>query len=455
MPPRWSILVALLLVAAPGASGAGAADQTAPPNIVILFLDDAGYGDFGYTGNPVIRTPSIDGMAAEGMTFTQFYSASPACTASRYALLTGRLPVRSGFAWVLNPDSPRGIHPDEWTLAEALREAGYATAIYGKWHLGLPEQYLPLQHGFDEYFGLPYSNDMQPPKWGSLPLLEGNQFIELDPDQTTLTARYTERAVDFIHRQRDRPFFLYVPYAMPHLPLHPGADFAGRSPRGPYGDVIEELDGSVGEILATLRAEGIAENTFVFFTSDNGPWIIKNEEGGSAGPFRDGKGSTWEGGMREPGIAWWPGTVPAGAVDRGVATTMDLYVTALGLAGQPVPNDRAVDGHDISARLRGRAGTGAPGGAAPVERRPLFYYGPRNRLHAVRRGPWKLHLKTSSQTGIDYFDGKLPLLFNLEEDPGENWDLAERFPDVVQELLDLAATHTAEVEREGSFFDRR
>ena len=291
------------LVAAAAAVAATAA-QAITPNIVILFLDDAGYGDFGAYGHPTIRTPNIDRMAAEGMRFTQFYSASPACTASRYALLTGRLPVRSGFAWVLNPDSPRGMHPEEWTLAEGLKTAGYATAIYGKWHLGRPPQYLPLQHGFDEYLGLPYSNDMQPPRWESLPLIEGNDVVELDPDQSRLTRMTTKRSVDFIRRQADGPFFLYVPYSMPHLPLHPGADFAGRSSRGTYGDVIEELDASVGEILDTIRDAGIDERTLVFFTSDNGPWIIKNEEGGSAGLLRDGKGSTWEGGMREPGIAW-------------------------------------------------------------------------------------------------------------------------------------------------------
>lgn len=337
-----------------------------------------------------------------------------------------------------------------------MREVGYATAAYGKWHLGLAEQYLPLQHGFDEYFGLPYSNDMQPPRWGSLPLIEGNDVIELDPDQTELTARYTERAVDFIRRHREEPFFLYLPYAMPHLPLHPGAAFAGRSPRGAYGDVIEELDASVGEILATLRDEGITENTFVFFTSDNGPWIIKNEEGGSSGPFRDGKGSTWEGGVREPGIAWWPGTVPAGAIDRTVASTMDLYVTALALAGQPLPDDRPVDGQDLVARLLATApgSSAGPEGADTNRRRPFFYYGPGNTLHAVRHGRWKLHVKTSSQTGVDYFDGVLPLLFDLEQDPGEKWNLAQRYPELVGELLALIDAHRSEVASSGTFFDR-
>lgn len=416
------------------------------PNIVIVFLDDAGYGDFGVYGHPTIRTPNIDRMAAEGMRFTQFYSPSPACTASRYSLLTGRYPARSGFAWVLNPDSPRGIHADELTLAEELNAAGYATAIYGKWHLGRPQQYLPQQHGFDEYFGIPYSNDMQPPKWPPVPLVEGDEVIETDPDQTRLTREYTVRSSDFIRRHRDEPFFLYLPHSMPHIPLHAGPEFAGRSARGIYGDVIEELDWSVGRILDTLRQEGLAEQTFVFLTSDNGPWIIKNELGGSAGLLRDGKGSTWEGGVREPAIAWWPGTVPAGVIERSVASTMDLYATALSLAGQPLPEDRSVDGRDISALLRGEPHT--------PRTAPFFYYGPRQEVHAVRRGPWKLHVLTYSQTGLDYFEGKLPLLFNLGVDPSEQWDVAEQHPEVVAELLALIEAHQAEVFAEGSFFDR-
>ena len=420
--------------------------DTKRPNIVVLFLDDAGYGDFGYTGNPLIRTPNIDRIAAEGMRFTQFYSASPACTASRYALLTGRLLVRAGFGWVLTPNSPRGVHPEEWTLAEGLRDRGYATAIYGKWHLGRPEKYLPLQHGFDEYLGFPYSNDMQPPQWASLPLIEGNEVVELDPDQTLLTATFTRRAVEFIERDRQEPFFLYVPYSMPHLPLMPGAAFAGGSPRGTYGDVIEELDWSIGEIIGAINKRGLAKNTLVFFTSDNGPWIIKNEHGGSAGPFRDGKGSTWEGGMREPGIAWWPGTVPKGSVDHEVVTTMDIYVTALQLAGARVPTDRTVDGHDISPRLRGSSSSGP--------RNPLYYYGPGQELHAVRQGPWKMHIMTSSQTGIDYFGAKLPLLFHLERDPGERWDVADQFPEVIERLESLVRTHLVDGAVEGNFFGR-
>ncbi|MBC8327352.1 MAG: sulfatase [Planctomycetes bacterium] len=419
------------------------------PNLVILFADDLGYGDLACYGHPVIRTPNLDRMAAEGLRFTQFYSASPACTASRYSLLTGRLPARSGFAWVLGPKSVRGLHPEERTLAEELRQAGYATAAFGKWHLGRPERFLPLQHGFDEYLGLPYSNDMRPPKWESMPLIDGDEVVELDPDQTQLTRLYTERALDFIERQQDRPFLLYLPYAMPHVPLMPGAAFAGRSPRGLYGDVVEEIDWSVGAILGRLRQLGIDRRTLVVFTSDNGPWIIQGEEGGSAGLLRDGKGSTWEGGVREPGIFWWPGAIAAGGTERSVASTLDLYPTALRLAGRPLPpgetrDGLALDGRDLLPVLLGEA---------PQQRDPLYFHGPGHVLHAVREGPWKLHVVTSSQTGLDYFDGKLPLLFHLERDPSEEHDLAEEYPEVVARLRRLIDEHQAAVAAEGSRFE--
>ncbi|MCB0587056.1 MAG: sulfatase, partial [Phaeodactylibacter sp.] len=358
----------------------------AKPNIIILFCDDLGYGDLGTYGHPTIRTPNLDRMAAEGMKFTNFYSGSPACTASRYALLTGRYPIRSGFSWVLYPASERGIHPEELTLAEGLKQAGYQTACFGKWHLGTTKkEYLPLQNGFDEYLGLPYSNDMIPPKFPDIALLQGNDTLELNPDQNRLTALYTSRAKAFIKKNKNRPFFLYLPYAMPHVPLHPGAAFSGKSPRGTYGDVVEEIDWSVGEILKLLDEQGLSENTLVFFTSDNGPWIIKNEEGGSAGLLRDGKGSTWEGGMREPAIARWPGTVEPGSVQVSQSSTLDLYATAMKLAGTALPEGRAIDGNDIGPMLRGEAGDRV---ASP----PFFYYGP-NELHAVRNGPWKLHIR--------------------------------------------------------------
>ena len=411
-------------------------------NLVVIFCDDLGWGDLASFGHPTIKTPRLDQMASEGARFTQFYSASPACTASRYALLTGRVPKRSGFSWVLGPKSPRGIHPNEVTIAEGLKEQGYATAIFGKWHLGRPEEYLPLAHGFDEYLGLPYSNDMRPPKWEDIPLIEGNEVVELNPDQRKLTRLYTDRAIDFIERHQQQNFFVYLPYAMPHLPLYPGEDFAGTSARGLYGDVVEEIDHHVGRILDRLTELELAEDTLVVFTSDNGPWIIKDEEGGSSGLLRDGKGSTWEGGVRVPTVFWQPGAIEAGRVVREVGSTTDLLPTAFAMAGQPLPTKRVIDGRDLSAVLRG----------ASAERDPLFFYGPRE-LHAVRSGPWKLHIRTSSQTGIKHFDGKLPLLFHLEHDPSEEWDLAEKHPEIVAELQALIDAHLAEVAQTGTDFD--
>jgi len=414
------------------------------PNVVILFMDDGGYGDLGCYGHPTIRTPNLDRMAAEGMRFTQFYSASGACTASRYSLLTGRLPVRSGFAWVLNARSKRGIHAKEVTIAEGLKSKGYATAVFGKWHLGHHREFLPLQHGFDEYYGLPYSNDMLPPKSPPMPLIDGNEVVKTNPDQSLLTRAYTEHAIDFISRHKKKPFFLYLPYAMPHIPLHPGKAFAGKSVRGTYGDVIEEIDWSVGQVLAALRKWGLHKKTLVLFTSDNGPWIIKGKRGGSSGLLRDGKGSSWEGGMREPAIAWWPGVVPAGTVERRFASTIDVLPTVFELAGVELPKGRSLDGESLARVLRGE-----PAGA---HHRPFFYYGPGNRLHAVRKGPWKLHIRTSSQTRKKYFGGKLPLLFQLEVDPSEAYDLAAKETAIVEDLRELLETHRAQVREEGNYY---
>ena len=402
------------------------------PNVIILFADDMGYGDVGINGHPTIRTPHLDRMAMEGMRWTNFYSTSPACTASRYGLLTGRYPERSGFGWVLNPDSPRGIHPKEETLAELLKAQGYRTAMYGKWHLGTTKcDFLPLQNGFDEYIGLPYSNDMIPPKWPDIPLLSGNDTLELNPDQTKLTALYTEKALEFIAKSEGEPFFIYLPYAMPHVPLFPGEAFQGKSKRGQYGDVIEEIDWSVGEILDYLRDNGLAENTLVWFTSDNGPWIIKDELGGSSGLFRDGKGSTWEGGQREPSFAWWPGKIQMGTVNMEIASTKDIYTTVSNLAGAEIPTDRIVDGIDLSDfKAFGHE-----------SERKFFYYGFDNTVFAVRQGKWKLHIRTHSQTGDNHFEDPLPLLFDLETDPSEKYNLASEQPERVVDLLKLIELH--------------
>ena len=416
-----------------------------PPNIVLFFCDDLGYGDLGITGHPTIQTPHIDGLAFGGMRMTQFYSASPACTASRYALLTGKYPVYSGFSWVLYPQSVRGIHPKEKTIAEVLKEEGYHTACFGKWHLGSTQpHYLPTANGFDEYMGLPYSNDMIPPIHPPIALLNNTDTLELDPDQSNLTRRYTEGAIDFIQRNSEDPFFLYLPYAMPHLPLHPGEAFEGQSLRGKYGDVVEEIDWSVGAVYEALETLQLLENTLLVFTSDNGPWIIKNQEGGSSGLFRDGKGSTWEGGMRVPAIFHWKGKIHAGGLSPKIASTIDLFKTLKVLTNAKEEGES--HGIDLSSILLNNQPTNTE--------RSFFFYGPGNILHGVRKGPWKLHIRTSSQTGKAYFNKKIPLLFNLEEDPSEQYDLSDTEPEKVQELMDILDKHIEEVKANPNYWEQ-
>lgn len=415
------------------------------PNIIIFFPDDMGYGDLSMTGHPSIKTPNIDKLAKNGLWLTNFYSGSPACTASRYSLLTGKYPIKSGFDWVLYPKSERGIHPKEYTLAEGLKDAGYTTGIFGKWHLGSTKmEYLPLQNGFDRFVGFPYSNDMIPPKWPAIPLFDGNDTLMLNPDQNKLTKLFTEKAIDFIETNKERKFFAYLPYTMPHVPLHPGAEFRGKSVRGLYGDVIAEIDWSVGKIMETLTAENLSGNTVVFFASDNGPWIIKGDRGGSAGLFRDGKGSTWEGGMRVPGIVHWPKHISPD-VKTNIVTVKDIYATALKLATGKIPEN--IDGSDLSPVLFGRENQ--------FDEKSHFYYGLRNELFAVRKGPWKLHIKTHSQTGKDYFNGMLPLLFNIDQDPSEQYEVTEQHPEIVAELTHLIEVQLRKVKKTDNFFINR
>jgi arylsulfatase A len=434
------------------------ANDAAAPNIVVVFCDDLGYGDLGCFGHPTIQTPNLDRMAAEGIKLTQFYSAAPVCTPSRAALMTGRLPIRSGMCSdkrrVLFPDSGGGIPETEITLAEALRERGYATGCVGKWHLGHLPQFLPTANGFDSYFGIPYSNDMdriaEAPKgreafwkpesrYWNVPLMRNEELLERPADQTTITRRYTEEAVRFIEGHRDGPFFLYMPHSMPHVPLFRSGDFAETSRRGLYGDVIEEIDWSVGQILDTLRQLELADNTIVWFTSDNGPWLTFKDHGGSAGLLKDGKGTTWEGGMREPTLVWWPGRIPAGRVSAELGTTMDIYATSIALAGGGLPEDRVVDGVDLSASL-------LEGAASPREQ-VQYYRG--TRLMALRQGPWKAHFMTQeSYTGNnELVTHDPPVLYNLEVDPGEQWDVASEHPEVVEALVQAAAAHAATVEQ--------
>lgn len=417
------------------------------PNIIIIYCDDLGYGDIGVTGHPDIKTPNLDRMALEGIRFTNYYSASPASTASRYALLTGRYPPRAGFRWVLNPDSERGIHPEEETLAEVLKKQGYATGMFGKWHLGSTKKdYLPLQNGFDEWIGLPYSNDMIPPKYPDIALMCGNDTLELNPDQSVLTELYTNKAISFIKKNKENPFFLYLPYAMPHVPLFPGKAFVGKSKRGLYGDAVEEIDWGVGEILRTLTESGVAENTIVWFMSDNGPWLIKKQEGGSAGIFRDGKGSTWEGGVRVPCFVLWPGKITP-EINEELVTSMDVFATSVRMGGAEIPSDRVIDGKNIATYLGVKD-------AEPKGDVPFFYFGIEHQLMAVRKGAWKLHVKTYSQLGLDYFKEELPLLFNIYEDPSEKYNLATQYPHIVKELSELIDEKKNEIIRTGSFFDK-
>lgn len=418
------------------------------PNIILVYCDDMGYGDLSITGHPHIKTPNIDKMALSGIRFTNYYSASPASTASRYAILTGRYPSRSGFRWVLDPTSPRGIHPEELTVAELLKEKGYATAIYGKWHLGCTrKEFFPLQNGFDEYVGLPYSNDMIPPAYQDIALLNGNDTIAMNPDQSQLTELYTQHTISFIKKHKKEPFFVYLPYAMPHVPLHPGKNFEGRSKRGTYGDVVEEIDYFVGQILETLRQEGLEKKTLVWFISDNGPWILKKEDGGSSGLFKDGKGSTWEGGVRVPCIAYWPGRFE-GAINENIVTAMDVFATNVCLGGAELPHDRPIDGYDLRRYLNFTDVQEKPA-------TPYFYFGIENRLMAVRVGKWKLHIKTYSQIGKDYFGGELPLLFNLDTDPSELYNQAAQNPEIVKLLQELIDNKLKEIHSSGNFYDQK
>lgn len=414
------------------------------PNIIIIYADDLGYGDLGCYGHPTIKTPNLDKMAAEGLKFTQFYVGASVCTPSRAALLTGRLPIRNGMCSdrirVLFPFSTSGIPENEWTLAEALKEQEYHTAIVGKWHLGHLPGYLPLDHGFDRYFGFPYSNDMieypgrNPPagKYPPIPLYDQDKVIELEPDQRQLTKRYTKAALEFIEENKTDNFFLYMAHSFPHVPLFASEDFRGKSSRGLYGDVVEELDWSVGQIMDRIKSLGIAENTFVFFTSDNGPWLVKKEEGGSAGLLREGKGCTWEGGMREPAIAWWPGRIKPGETTESIATTMDLFATAVELAGGTLPTDREYDGTSMLQILEN--------GTARIREEMFYYLGAE--LFAVRKGPWKIHYKTlTPYVGQSIETHDPPLLYNVEKDPSESRNLASEFPEVIKQLEEVAQMH--------------
>jgi len=434
---------------------ASCAEKPAAPNVVIVYADDLGYGDLGCYGGKLAPTPNLDRMATEGVRFTSFYVAQAVCSASRTALLTGCYPNRVGILGALGPASRHGIHADETTLAEVVKPKGYATAIFGKWHLGHHPQFLPTRHGFDEYFGLPYSNDMWPfhptAKFPPLPLFENEKIVNENvaaADQPHLTTWYTERAVAFIERNKQRPFLLYVPHAMPHVPLFVSEKFRGKSPGGTYGDVLMEIDWSVGQILGAVRRCGLDDRTLVVFASDNGPWLSYGNHAGSSGPLREGKGTSFEGGVRVPCIMRMPGRIPAGRTCDEPAATIDILPTVAELVGATLPPQRPIDGLSVWPLATGRPGAKCPHDA-------YYFYWDRE-LQAVRSGQWKLHFPHSYRTltgepGADgkpgpYRQAKIErALYDLSNDLGEQRDVSAANPAVVARLEALAEKARAEL----------
>jgi arylsulfatase A len=435
----------------------GRATVTTRPNLVIILIDDMGYGDIGPYGSKLNRTPSLDRMASEGMKLTSFYAA-PVCTPSRAQIMTGCYAKRVSMPKVIFPACPTGLSAKEHTVASLLKQQGYRTMAIGKWHLGDQPEFLPTHRGFDHYLGLPYSNDMGGPTRPAakkadkqqakaaadprppLPLVRDEQVVDAPAKQDTLTARYTEEAVKFITANRDHPFFLYFPHSAVHVPLHPGAAFRGKSANGRYGDWVEEVDWSVGRVLDVLRELKLAERTLVLFTSDNGPWLTQGTNGGVAGPLHGGKGTTWEGGMREPTIAWWPGTIAAHSACDAPMSEIDVLPTFVKLAGGKVPEGHVIDGKNIWPLLSGQSAT------SPHE--ALFYFNGLN-LEAVRSGPWKLAIAPQG-TGLlkgvaEPVPHTGPRLYNLETDIGELNDVAARNPDVVARLQKLVRRMDADL----------
>jgi arylsulfatase len=456
----WIVAVAISLLTFPPSRAADAAKDR-PPNIVIVFTDDQGYADVGVFGARGFKTPHLDRLAGEGRIFRNFHVAQPICTASRAALLTGCYPNRIGLHGAVGPHSKVGVSDNEMTLAQLLKQRGYATAIFGKWHLGDAPQFMPLRHGFDEYFGLPYSNDMWPfhpdyvnlspeelkKKGGGyppLPLFDGERIAITNvthADQNQLTTWYAEHAVRFIEQNKDRPFFLYVAHSMPHVPLHVSDKFRGTTERGLYGDVIEEIDWSVGQITGALQHFGLADRTWIIFTSDNGPWLSYGTHAGSAYPLREGKGTCWEGGTREPCIMRWPGKIPSGTESQQMLMSIDLFPTIAQRVGAPLPKLR-IDGLDVWPIISGRSGGRNP-------HKAYWFYYENNQLQSVVSGDgrWKVLLphtyrtlggRTGRSDGlpIPYENVKLQRseLHDLAVDASEEHDVAAEHPDLVQRL---------------------
>ncbi|WP_442482329.1 sulfatase family protein [Aeoliella sp. SH292] len=453
----------LLLAAAFVTTALTSAAEPKLPNIVVIFIDDMGYADIGPFGAKDYSTPNLDRMAAEGMVLTDFHAATAVCSASRAALMTGCYPERVGIRGAFGPRARQGLNPDEITLAEVCKTKGYATAIYGKWHLGDAPKFLPTRQGFDEWYGLPYSNDMWPQHpdyvdlppdaagrkrgFPALPLYENEQIVNAEvtgKDQAELTTDYTERAVEFIRKNREKPFFLYLPHTMVHVPLFVSEKFKDKSGAGLFGDVVMELDWSVGQVLDTLKECGIDDNTLVIFTSDNGPWLSYGEHAGSAGLFREGKGTMFEGGYRVPCVARWPGKIPAGTKCDELTSTIDVLPTVAALIGAEVPSDRTIDGKNLWPLLTGEADA-----QSPHESFYCYYDG---ELRAVRDRQWKLHLPHQYRTldgraggtggaTVEYSQARIgEELFDLKNDPGETANVAEKHPEIVERLREMAAT---------------
>ena len=393
------------------------------PNIVYIFADDLGYGDLSCYGAKDINTPNIDQIAKQGIKFTEFYSASSVCSPSRAALLTGRYPQRMGINTVFFPESFTGIPDTEITIPEILKEKGYATGIVGKWHLGHHYQYLPLQQGFDEYFGIPYSNDME-----SVVYMRGNEVESYKVKQQYITKTYTKEAQKFITKNKDNSFFLYIAHSMPHVPLYASEEFIGTSKRGLYGDVVQELDWSVGQILKSLREHGILENTLIVFSSDNGPWLAMKEDGGSAGDLREGKTFTFDGGMKVPTVAMWKNRIPQGIINTEVASQMDWFPTIANITGSSIPKGLVIDGLDISKVLTDKGNR--------KNSDLLFLDG--KQLQGYRSGQWKVKLPYKGFRGNkwkQFVKAHDTLLFNLNTDPGEKNNLFEKYPEKAKEIL--------------------
>ena len=394
------------------------------PNVVVIFMDDMGYGDMGCFGSTSIRTPNMDRVGETGIRFTQMYAAASICTPSRCGLLTGRYGQRAGIGRVLFPRDTEGIAAQDTTVAEYLKTAGYATCMAGKWHLGCRPEHNPIRHGFDEYFGLLYSNDMSP-----LHLYDGEDVIEEEVDQADLTRRYTDRAIEFVQAHRDEPFFVYLAHTMPHIPLYVEPAFRGQSDGGTYGDTIECIDFHLGRLMDKLDEFGLAEDTLLIVTSDNGPWFE-----GSTGGYRGRKFDVYEGGIRMPFVARQPGTIPAGSVCEQVASQLDLLPTIANLAGADLPGERTFDGVDISPALVG-------GDVPPHEQLCYFFH---DTLQAIRVGKWKLHVAF----GFDDKTKEMPQLFDMERDPQESYNLADKYPDVVADLRKRLDACAADVRAE-------